>query len=199
MGVTKSVVLLSGGLDSAVALALVPGPVEALTVDYGQRHRREIISACDIADHYDVPHRVVEVDPVLFRGSALTGTGPLPSGVALTPDDTYVPARNTVLIALATARAEVLGAQTVIIGANADDASAYPDCRLPYLAAMSATLKLGTVGEVGVRAPLLSHTKREVVNMAHHLNVPIEMTWSCYEGGTQPCRKCGACTTRYGN
>lgn len=201
--VTKAIVLLSGGLDSAVALAFMelqaePVKVEALTVDYGQRHAKEIDAACAIADFYDTPHRVVEVDPILFGGCALTGRGELPLGAATEPDATYVPARNTVLIALAAARAEALGYGNVVIGCNTDDAAAYPDCRMSYLAAMNDALHLGTASKISVYAPLLGHTKRGILRLAMNMGVPVGLTWSCYMGGSKPCKKCGACVTRYG-
>jgi 7-cyano-7-deazaguanine synthase len=187
----KSVVLLSGGLDSAVCLALEDEPVEALTVDYGQRHVREIDSARQVAKHYNVPHTVIELDPVLFTGSGLT-TEPVPNGVATQPDATYVPARNTVFLALAAARAEVLGAERVVIGANADDSAGYPDCRADYILAMRDVLQQGTVGHVWVSAPLLYLTKAEIQVKADELGVPA-VTWSCYQGGQTPCGECGAC------
>jgi 7-cyano-7-deazaguanine synthase len=192
----KTVVLLSGGLDSAVALALQlqdGHEVCALTVDYGQRHAKEIGCANRIAAHYKVRQQVAAVDPVLFRGSALTGRGAVPVGVAPEPDATYVPARNTVLLALGAAYAESVGAQTVVIGANADDAAAYPDCRPAYLEAMRDVLLEGTVGHVWVSAPLLYWRKDQIVESAKELGVPIGLTWSCYVGGDEPCGVCGAC------
>lgn len=191
----KTIVLLSGGVDSAFALARNDGPVEALTVDYGQRHRREIDAAAAIADHYKVRHVVVEVDPRLFR-SSLTHIGDVPDGVAEQPDSTYVPARNTVLLSLAAARAESIGARWVVIGANADDASAYPDCRREYIEAFRDVLIRGTVEHVWVDAPLLGMTKQQILTEAEKIGVPLHLTWSCYRGGEQPCGRCGACLTR---
>lgn len=192
----KTIVLLSGGLDSAVALASSEDVVEALTVDYGQRHRKEIGAAEKLAGHYNVPHTVASVDPVLFQGSALTTGGDLPNTAAHSPDSTYVPARNTVLIALAAARAEAIGAQRVVVGCNADDAGGYPDCRPRYLAAFRDVLNEGTLGHVWVHAPLLYCTKARVMEMAEELNVPVGLTWSCYAGGNEPCGQCGACIGR---
>lgn len=192
----KSVVLLSGGIDSAVAMALTTasgGDVCALTVDYGQRHRREIRAAFAVANYYGVEHRVIAMDPMLFQGSALTGDTALPAGHADQPDATYVPARNTVLLALAAAYAESRGAGQVVIGANADDAAAYPDCRPSYIEAFRDVLSTGTVGHTWVHAPLLYLTKPEVLTRADELGVPLELTWSCYAGGDQPCGRCGAC------
>lgn len=193
----KTVVLLSGGLDSAVALANAPDVVEALTVDYGQRHVREIASARKIAAHYNVPHTIVNLDPILFRGSALTvPKRELPEGAATSPDDTYVPARNTVLLALAAARAEVVGARSVVIGCNADDFNAYPDCRRKYIEAFRDVLTEGTVSHIWVSAPFLNMTKTEVKKLGEDLGVPAGLTWSCYKGGVVPCGTCGACITR---
>lgn len=194
-----AVVLLSGGLDSAVALAITKDQGEsviALTVDYGQRHRREIRSAEAIAKFYGVQHALVTVDPVLFGGSALTGSGELPDGLATAPDSTYVPARNSVLLALGAAYAESHSASQVVIGANADDATAYPDCRRDFIESMRHVLMHGTVSHVWVAAPLLALTKPEIVGLATRLRVPIELTWSCYAGGVTPCGRCGACVSR---
>lgn len=194
-----TVVLLSGGVDSTVALAMkldAGFEVEALTVDYGQRHRREIESASKIAHHYRVEHRIVSVTPELFSGSALTSDAEVPDGVATEPDATYVPARNTVLLALAAARADSIGARNVIIGANADDAAAYPDCRASYITAFRDVLIEGTIGHVWVSAPLLYMHKPKIIERAKQLNVPLELTWSCYQGGDEPCGTCGACISR---
>lgn len=202
----KSVVLLSGGLDSAVALAmeqrLVPArrAVEALTVDYGQRHNREIYAAHKVACHYGVPWRLITLDPKLFGGSTsalLDGGDPVPEGHAEAPDATYVPARNTLLLTMAAVRAEILGVNKVVIGANADDAGAYPDCRADYLNAFRDVLIEGTLGGVWIDAPLLYMTKQEVIAAAQSLNVPVHLTWSCYEGmAAGPCGRCGACQAR---
>jgi 7-cyano-7-deazaguanine synthase len=196
--VIDTIVLLSGGLDSAVALAAMRSSVvEALTVDYGQRHAREITSAAKIARHYGIAHRVVALDPVLFGGCALTlRSAELPGGPASSPDATYVPARNTVLLALAAARAESIGARRIVIGANADDAAGYPDCRREYIEAFRDVLAAGTLGHVWVAAPLLDKSKAQIVDLAKDLGVPTELTWSCYAGGEQPCGECGACVLR---
>lgn len=188
--------LLSGGLDSALALALTAGDtVEALTVTYGQTHHREVEAAAAIAEHYDVAHTVVAVDPRLFD-SALTGRRPIPEGPAAEPDATYVPGRNTVLLALAASRAESRAAGRVVIGVNRDDADGYPDCRPAYLEAIGRVLALGTVNAVTIAAPCLELTKRQVVARARALEVPIGLTWSCYRGGPTPCGRCGACHLR---
>jgi 7-cyano-7-deazaguanine synthase len=193
----KTVVLLSGGLDSAVALAgcyeegLVD--IHTLTVDYGQRHVREIDAARALAKHYKVPHAYIEIDPILFSGSALTGGADVPEGHADEPDATFVPGRNTVLIALATAYAESIGAGNIVIGANADDAGGYPDCRRKFIESYRDTISVGTDGKVWLHAPLLSMSKAEIVFESRRLGVPVNLTWSCYRGGETPCGRCGAC------
>lgn len=194
----KSVVLLSGGVDSTVALdmALKAGSdVTALSVNYGQVHSRELTAARQVAMHYAVRHIVANIDPILFAGSALTGDRDVPDGHAESPDETYVPARNTVLLALAAARAESMGADRVVIGANADDQAAYPDCRRSYLEAFRDVLQLGTVNHVWVSAPLLGLTKREIFEYAAGNEVPIWLTYSCYRGGMEQCGSCGACVS----
>lgn len=191
----KSVVLLSGGVDSTVSLHMARqrGDVEALTVDYGQTHFREVDAAADVADFYNVPHCVVTVDSALFGGSALTGTGAIPENHAEQPDATYVPARNSVLLALGAARAESIGANTVVIGANADDEAGYPDCRRKFIEAFRDVLQLGTINHVWVSAPLLAMTKKRIIDYATAHQVPVNLCWSCYRGGDSPCGHCGAC------
>jgi 7-cyano-7-deazaguanine synthase len=171
--------------------------VECLTIDYGQRHLREVDAATDIAHHYGVPHLVVTVDPRLFAGSALTDpTTALPDTPATDVDATYVPARNTVFLALAAARAETIGANRIILGANKDDAAGYPDCRTQYIHAFRDVLTEGTIGHVWIDTPLITYTKAEIIALAHQLDVPIQLTWSCYTGGSEPCGRCGACQLR---
>ena len=190
-----TVLLLSGGVDSAVALSMQTGPVETLTIDYGQRHRKEIDAAKKISAHYGVNNITIELDNRLFGGvSALTDRSvKLPTGHATSPDFTYVPARNTVFLALAAARAESIGANRVVIGCNADDAGAYPDCSLRYIQSFRDVLIDGTIGKVWVSAPLIGLTKRQIISEAYYRLVPIELTWSCYAGSDTPCGVCGAC------
>lgn len=194
----KSVVLLSGGVDSTVCVAwelLLDHEVSCLTVDYGQLHIREVQAARLVAELYGLSHCVVKVDPVLFGGSAITGGGDVPEGHAEAPDATYVPARNTMLVALAAAYAESIGAGIVVLGANADDQAGYPDCRWDFIQAYRNVLSLGTVNKVWLSAPLLKLSKREVVVLGQRLDAPLGLTWSCYRGGEQPCGMCGACTS----
>ena len=204
-----SVVLLSGGMDSATCLALAarrPGPVHALTVDYGQRHVRELRSARALARHYGAARHValsLPLGPLL--DSALTrphrrlpgaGTprGRIPS--------TYVPARNTILLAVALGYAESHRLGAIYLGANAIDYSGYPDCRPAFLRAFERAARLGTRQGVGggpavrLRAPLIALSKAEIVRLGERLGVPWGLTWSCYAGGRRPCGRCDACRLR---
>lgn len=208
-----SVVLLSGGLDSATTLALAvreAPPAHALTVRYGQRHRIEVERAAEIARFLGAAlHRTVDLDLTFLSGSALTDRSiPVPTGrpeaeLATGVPVTYVPARNTVFLSLALAWAESLGAGSLWIGANAVDYSGYPDCRPPFLEAFAAVACAGTRrgtagGGFEVRAPLLHRTKGEIVRLAVDLGVPLGRTVSCYqpEPSGQPCGGCDACLLR---
>jgi 7-cyano-7-deazaguanine synthase len=189
----KSVVLLSGGVDSTVLLASrrdLGDELMAVTFDYLQTHRREILSADAIADHYRIRHEVIPISGV-FTGSALTGHFPVPVDHN---DNTIVPGRNLVFIALAVAVAQSWHASTVFIGANADDAANYPDCRPDFISNIGQAVTAAY--PVSVNAPLLSRSKADILRLAHQLNVPLELTWSCYRGGNTPCGMCGACRTR---
>lgn len=195
----KTVILLSGGIDSTVLLASridAGDEIVAVTFDYGQTHCREIASAEAVAKHYGVEHRfvnLVDLDCTIFGGSALTGDAEIPTGHAETPDDTYVPGRNLVMIAIAASIAEQVGAAAVLIGANADDFGGYPDCRWKFIAAVNETVNVGTVTGVTVQAPFGSYPKRKVVEYGRQLGAPLHLTWSCYRGAETPCGSCGAC------
>jgi 7-cyano-7-deazaguanine synthase len=204
-----AVVLLSGGLDSAVTLAAMRADgyaVHALTIDYGQRHAVEIERAARLAAYYGAEHRVVSLDLRGFGGSALTAELSVPKD---RPEDaggipiTYVPARNTIFLSLALAWAEVLGAGAIALGVNAVDYSGYPDCRPEYLAAFERLARLAT--RVGVEsgsaprivAPLIGFTKADIVRRGVELGVPFELTHSCYdpEDGAA-CGRCDSCRIR---
>ncbi len=200
--------LLSGGMDSATCLALAARrdpPVHALTVHYGQRHARELAAARALARRFEVAsHAVVRLPIGPLLGSALTDrTRALPRGRRRTSiPPTYVPARNTLLLALALGVAETRRLRAIYLGVNQVDYSGYPDCRPPFLAAFDRLSRVATrVGvEEGwaprVRAPLLRLSKAEIVRLGGTLGVPWELTWSCYEGGRRPCGLCDACRLR---
>jgi 7-cyano-7-deazaguanine synthase len=199
-------------MDSATTLAraIEDGfECHALTVRYGQRHAIEVDRAREIAERLGArSHRVVDVDLRAFGGSALTDDA-VPVPEARPRDErgaipaTYVPARNTVLLALALAWAETLDARDLFLGANAVDYSGYPDCRPEFLAAFERAANLGTRAGVGsdpfrVRAPLLLASKAEIVREAVRLGVDLARTISCYapDRSGRACRECEACALR---
>jgi len=207
---TRAVVLLSGGLDSATCLALAKSQgyeLYALSVDYGQRHRAELQAARRMADWAGAKeHVTLPLDLSQWGGSALTSDEiPVPKqGLSAGIPPTYVPARNTVLLACALAYAEVKAADAIFIGVNALDYSGYPDCRPEFIEAFErlaqvATKRTAEEGEtIRIVAPLLQKSKAEIVRLASDLGVPIEHTVSCYDPDPQgkPCMMCDACRLR---
>lgn len=216
----RAVVLLSGGLDSAVVLGLAVREgyrCHALTINYGQRHAVEIQAARVVARSLKaVEHRAVRVDlrMLVLGESALTTTdAPLPAGrtrAEMAADDspcTYVPARNTVFLGVALSWAEALGARDLFLGSNAHDQAGYPDCRPGFLRAFEDLACLGThAGQEGgrfhVHAPLAGLAKPEIIRLAGELGIDPGMTWSCYDpvpdSPPRPCGVCDACVLRGG-
>ena len=196
----KAVVLLSGGLDSATVLAIARAEgfeCHALAVDYGQRHGSELEAARRVAAAAGVPLKVVGVDLRAIGGSALTDDIEVPTESAAGIPVTYVPARNTVLLALALGYAEVLGAGTIFIGVNAVDYSGYPDCRPEFIQAFETlaglATKAGVEGEpVRVHTPLIGLSKAGIIRRGTELGVDYAKTVSCYRADEQG-RACGAC------
>jgi len=203
-----AVVLLSGGLDSMVAAALAREAgfrLNALTIDYSQRHRREIDSARAIADMLGAArHIVLPLDLRQFGGSALTDDIDVPkTGLEPGIPVTYVPARNLVFLSLTLAWAEALGAQDIFIGVNALDYSGYPDCRPEFIAAFAdladLATKSGSEGErFRINAPLQHMSKAEIVREAARLGLPTALSWSCYDPdpGGKACGLCESCRLR---
>lgn len=204
----KAICLLSGGLDSTVTLAYAlreKYQVTALTINYGQRHRRELDAARSVAAHYKVPHVVMDFPLKGFRSALTDESIPVPDR---TVDDigydipvTYVPARNIVFLSLAAGLAESMDASAVFIGANAIDYSGYPDCRPEFFQAFEAMLEVGTKrGVMGypvrIEHPLLKLTKGEIVKLGLRLEAPLHLTWSCYKGGEKACGHCDSCVLR---
>jgi len=206
----RAVVLLSGGLDSYTAAAIARSQgygLFALTVRYGQVHAQELDAARRVAAALGVErHRELSVDLAALGGSALTGAAAVPKDRVLDEEEipsTYVPARNTVLLSLALAWAEVLGARALVIGVNALDYSGYPDCRPEYIAAFERLAALATkAGVEGVRfrvhAPLLDMTKADIVCRGRSLGLDYGLTHSCYDPtpAGAPCRRCDSCRLR---
>jgi len=209
----RAVVLLSGGLDSAVTLAIALKQdfcCDSLTFVYGQRHQREVASAEAIAHQLGAArHIIVRLDPVLFCGSALTGGQEVPldrstDELSAEIPATYVPARNTVFLSLALACAEHSGAFDIFIGVNAIDYSGYPDCRPEFIKAFEEMANLATkasmtgAGRFRIQTPLIDRTKVQIVHLARELRVDLAKTWSCYnpQAGDKPCMRCDSCRIR---
>lgn len=205
-----AVVLLSGGLDSYTAAAIARDQgyaLYALTVRYGQVHALEIEAARRVAAVLGVVrHLELTVDLAAIGGSALTGAGAVPMDrpldAAVIPP-TYVPARNTVLLSLALAWAEVVGAEAIVLGVNAIDYSAYPDCRPEYIEAFERLAALATRAGVEGRpmrilAPLARASKGEIIRQGLALGLDYGLTHSCYDPGPSgaPCRRCDSCRLR---
>ncbi len=198
----RAVVLLSGGLDSATTLALAKNDGYAcycLSLDYGQRHRVELEAAAQVARALGAAeHRVLALDLAAFGGSALTDIQiHVPTEASAGIPITYVPARNTILLSLALAWSEVLGARDIFIGANAVDYSGYPDCRPEYIAAFEQLANLATKAGVEgarfrVRAPLIDLSKAEIIRRGAALGVDYALTLSCYQADAAG-RACGLC------
>jgi 7-cyano-7-deazaguanine synthase len=207
--VTDAVVLLSGGLDSYTAAAIARSEgfrLNALTIRYGQRHAQEVQAARAVAASLGVA-RHVEVDVGLsaFGGSSLTSDAPVPKDRPIDPNEipsTYVPARNTVFLALALSWAEVLGAHDIVIGVNALDYSGYPDCRPEFIAAFEHLATLATARGVHgerfrIHAPLQTMTKREIIARGVALGLDYSLTHSCYDPGPGgACGRCDSCVLR---
>jgi 7-cyano-7-deazaguanine synthase len=204
----RAVVLLSGGLDSATALACARDDgfdCYALSFDYGQRHHAELKAAKQVADAQGVTnHRIVHIDLAQFGGSALTDSSiAVPHQATEGIPVTYVPARNTVFLSLALAWAEVLTSQDIYIGVNAVDYSGYPDCRPEYIAAYETMANLATrTGVEGhkltIHTPLIHLSKAEIIGMGMRLGVNYELTVSCYSASDEglACGRCDSCRLR---
>ena len=208
----KAVTLLSGGIDSATTLALAKAEgydCFALTLDYGQRHKREIESAKKVAKALDAAeHKVLSLDLRQFGGSALTGDLDVPKGrdnakIASGIPVTYVPARNLVFLSLALGWAEVLCSRDLFIGVNAIDYSGYPDCRPKFIESFQKTANLATKAGVEgerfrIHTPLIHMTKSEIILQGDELGLDFSLTHSCYDPlpDGAPCGRCDSCLLR---
>jgi len=208
MAQTPAVVLLSGGLDSATALAIARSQnfdCYALSVDYGQRHCAELDAAKRVARAVGArDHRIMRVDLAGIGGSALTdSTIAVPEAPTNGIPITYVPARNTIMLSLALAWAEVLGARDIFIGVNIVDWSGYPDCRPEFIAAFAHLATLATKAGVEghpcrIHAPLISLSKAEIIQAGMRLGVDYALTVSCYQADHlgRACARCDSCRLR---
>lgn len=201
----KAVILLSGGLDSAVNLALALEKSReciAISFDYGQKHRIEIEAASKIASYYSIPHRIIHIDTTAFGASPLTKGNVVKDRnlnqlAADTLSPNYVPGRNTLFLSYALSIAEVEKASEIYFGGNAAD-HAFPDCSPAFVEAMQALIQCAVPHrKIDLVAPLLKLTKHDIVREAKRLSLPIEMTHSCYDPvDNRPCGRCDACLVR---
>jgi 7-cyano-7-deazaguanine synthase len=199
-------------LDSAVSTAIAKSQgyeIHALTFDYGQRHKKEIECAKKLGEFYDVSeHKILKIALDEIGGSALTDDIEIPAGKNAAEiknsqgiPQTYVPARNTIMLSFALAYAETIGAVAIFIGANYIDYSGYPDCRPRYFQRFQEMANLATRagvegGKIGIETPVIEMTKAEIIKKGFDLNVPFKYTWSCYRGGEKACGKCDSCVLR---
>lgn len=197
----KVVMLLSGGIDSATLAYVLRHnwDVYALTVDYGQRHAREIQAANDIATTASIHWELLDLGVLQkFLKSALTGIGPIPEGhyTAENQKLTIVPNRNAILLNIAAGYAISIGANAIAYAAHRNDQTTYPDCRPDFVYALQEALRYGTDTDMVVTAPFIDKTKAEIVRLGLAMNVPYILTWSCYNGREKACGKCGTCVER---
>jgi 7-cyano-7-deazaguanine synthase len=210
---TKIFCLLSGGLDSTVALAKmqseINGDALAISIDYGQRHLREVDAALDVAHFLSVEHRVVSINGIIPTTMLTDASQPLPNAsyadlpAGISP--TYVPFRNGLMLSVLTAiaqgwvREDEKNRQAVVaFGAHAEDAHnwAYPDCTPEFIGPFGAAVFIGTYQKVRLVAPLMLMNKCEIVELGVRLNAPLAKTWSCYRGGEKHCGTCPTCRAR---
>lgn len=208
MSQKKAIVLFSGGLDSATsaAIAIQAGyDTIGLSFRYGQKHAKELLVAQKLAPKLGIKeHYILDVNLSLWGGSSLTDFKmEIPEDGVKSNEipSTYVPGRNTVFLAIALSLAEAKEAEAIYLGINAIDYSGYPDCRPEYLKTFQALANLSS--KVGVEgkppqliAPLIELSKEDIVKKAINLNVPVQETWSCYQGGEKPCGVCDSCRIR---
>lgn len=209
---SKAIVLLSGGLDSCVTASIAKAAgheLHFLNVYYGQRHSRERSSAIDIAAYHRAPITQLDIQgfgAAVADGTILTGKGEVPTNrseeeMSHGKAPSYVPGRNTVMLALAQSLAEAVGADVIYCGVNAVDYSGYVDCRPSFIAGWNELAQVSTFrgvegSPIWVEAPLIEMTKVEIVQKGKELGAPLYLSWSCYAGGKVPCNVCDSCKIR---
>lgn len=199
----KSLVVFSGGLDSTVLLVdrIRRGDVVALTVDYGQRHRREIQSASAITAALGVVHQIIDLRSLgaVLRGSSQTDPSvPVPHGhyTAASMRSTVVPNRNMILLSVAVGVAIAEKAAEVCYAAHNGDHAIYPDCRPSFVTALAEAVRLCDESPPAITAPFVGMSKAHIARLGYEIDAPLGATWSCYEGGALHCGKCGTCVER---
>jgi len=200
---SKTVILLSGGLDSATTLYFALKKryeVSALIFNYGQRHKKELKCAINLAKLNKIEYRIIDVD-ISWANSSLTCKDiKVPLNKKLDSKKvplTYVAGRNIIFLSYAVSYAESMGATCIFIGAHVQDYSGYPDCRPEFLKAMEKAINLGISGKrIKIGYPLINKSKKDIIKLGMSLGVPFEHTWSCYNGKKRPCEKCDSCRYR---
>jgi len=204
----KAVVLLSGGLDSSVTLAKAihdGNEAIALSFRYGQRHTKELDSARAVCEHYKIKHIIMDIDLSIFRSSLTDTSMNIPErdhgDIGSDIPDTYVPARNIIMMSIAAGLCESVDAGSIYIGVNTVDYSGYPDCRPEFIEQFQNMLSVGTrAGVEGnpirIMTPILNMSKKEIVQLGTELNAPLGKTWSCYNGSEKACGRCDSCKLR---
>ena len=196
----NAVILLSGGMDSTTLLywASAKGfQLEALSFDYGQRHKKELEFSKYHTAELRIPHKIIRLDFSIFK-SSLLGNEEIPEGhyEDKSMKSTVVPFRNGIMLAYAVGYAESIGANRVLLASHAGDHAIYPDCRPSFTAAMNAAAQAGTYNSVRVESPFNRKTKKEIVIIGRGVGVNYNYTWSCYKGLDKQCGKCGTCVER---
>ena len=199
----KTVLLLSGGMDSTTLLYELlddNNDVECLSFDYNQKHRKELKWAKEITKLTNTPHKIVDITNIheLISNSSLTSNQSVPHGhyADESMKQTVVPNRNMILLSLAIGYAVNIGAEYVSYAAHQGDHAIYPDCRPEFFSKMNEVSEIANYQPVKIYAPFLFKTKGDIAKIGKQLKVPYELTWTCYEGGKEPCGVCGACVER---
>jgi len=202
-GMKKGVILLSGGIDSAVTLYLAKSKgyqLRALIFDYNQRHKKEIERAKRIADLNKIDYQIVKCNLSWVKSALTKREIKVPSGRKLGGENiplTYVSGRNIIFLSYAASLAESIKAKAIFIGAHIEDYSGYPDCQPDFLNSFQRALNLGLKDKgLKIFAPLLKKKKKDIIRIGNKLGVPFEHTWSCYQGGRFPCLRCDSCRFR---
>ncbi len=200
----KTVIVLSGGMDSTTALAWAKqnsNVVGSVHFQYGSKHNsNELTAAKAVAAHYGLELTVVDMPFInrLFKSDLLQNGGEIPEGHYADPSmkRTVVPFRNGIMLSIAAGYAESIDSEAVVLGNHFGDHAIYPDCRVDFINAMNSAIKLGTYKEVCIMAPFEKKTKADIAKIGAALGVPYHLTWSCYKGGEKHCGKCGTCYER---
>jgi 7-cyano-7-deazaguanine synthase len=200
----KAIVLFSGGLDSTVLATQMKQEAtqtRLLSIDYGQRHAKELDHSQKVADHLGLAHEILKLPQLgqILGGSSLTDKSIiLPEGhyAEESMKSTVVPNRNMILLALAGGHALSIGFDTIAYAAHAGDHTIYPDCRPEFADAMNKALGLADWNDLNLHRPYVEMTKSDLVSLGEELNAPLQLTWSCYAGGEIHCGKCGTCVER---